>query len=63
MAGNDTQKNVEQSTNILPCLVQLLVNQNETIVLKAAWAVSSISGGIQDQIEKVLCSDVLLKLL
>lgn len=58
VTGNDNQTQLILSCNALPCILQLLSSQKETIRKEACWTISNIAAGNRQQIQAVIDAQI-----
>lgn len=58
VTGNDNQTQLILNCNALPCILQLLSSQKETIRKEACWTISNIAAGNRQQIQAVIDAQI-----
>jgi importin subunit alpha-2 len=63
VTGDDVQTQLVLNCSILPCLLQLLTNNKESIRKEACWTLSNITAGNRAQIQMVIDANIFPSLI
>lgn len=58
MTGDDVQTQIILNSGALPCILQLLGSDKDSIRKEAAWTISNITAGNRHQIQAVIDANI-----